>query len=68
MALRQSDTGLKLCSQCNGETTCNCATCGIETTTHARGMGARMMEAGICNVCQGHGHVVDPNYQYPKSV
>ncbi len=67
MALKQADAGFKLCPHCNGKTTCDCATCGMETTTRSRGMGARMMEAGMCKACQGQGQVVDPNYRRPES-
>jgi DnaJ-class molecular chaperone len=67
MALNKADPGFKLCPHCNGKTTCNCATCGIETTTRARGMGARWMEAGVCRVCNGHGQIIDPNYKRPES-
>ena len=65
MALHRPDAGFKFCPHCNGKTVCNCATCGIESTTRARGQGARWMEAGMCKACHGQGQVVDPDYRPP---
>src|SRR5712692_8167326 len=63
MGLRRANKGYKLCPHCGGETTCNCATCGTETTTRAGGAGARWMEAGMCKACGGQGQVHDPDYR-----
>jgi hypothetical protein len=53
------------CPHCNGKTKCNCATCGTETTTRARGAGAKWMDAGMCQACNGQGGrtVPDPPMQ-----
>src|SRR2546421_13105472 len=65
MGLRRPNQGFKLCPHCGGETRCRCATCGTETTTRARGAGARWMEAGMCKACNGQGQVHDPDYRPP---
>ena len=65
MALHRPDAGFKLCAHRGGKTLCDCATCGVETTTRARGMGARWKEAGMCRACQGQGQMVDPDYKPP---
>src|SRR5215213_8374908 len=60
MTLRYPNKGFKLCPHCNGETTCDCATCGDEPlhTIHRTSL-----DAGVCQVCHGHGQVRDPDYK-----
>lgn len=67
MSLTRPNEGYKICPHCNGETVCNCGSCGTETTTRARGMGARYMEAGMCKSCNGQGQVIDPDYKPPDT-
>lgn len=67
MALGRPNTGFKLCPHCDGKTVCKCASCGTETTTQARGSGARWMEAGMCKACNGQGQVIDPDYRPPEA-